>query len=248
MNILYFRKKKELYRIESNTNEYSHIMNILKLGVGDSVKIGCAEHYLGTGTIERIEKSRIDISADWRKEQQNTHQLPIDVLVGHPRPLVAKRVIKDLTTIGVQGIHFVFGALVEKSYKQSKLWTTDLASRCQHEGIMQSGYPGESKIFIHNSLKAFFSSVNYRDESEQRTMYGTIINGVESSRSVNKSLKLSPPVLVCIGPERGWTNDEDSLINAMNPIEVSFGPRILRTETACTALTLFVGQSLANLC
>jgi len=42
----------------------------------------------------------------------------------------------------------------------------------------------------------------------------------------------TPPIRLAIGPEGGWTGEEEALFDAENWKPVSLGPRILRAETA----------------
>jgi 16S rRNA (uracil1498-N3)-methyltransferase len=41
-----------------------------------------------------------------------------------------------------------------------------------------------------------------------------------------------PPIQLAVGPEGGWTSEEEALFDAENWKAVSLGPRILRAETA----------------
>ena len=43
-------------------------------------------------------------------------------------------------------------------------------------------------------------------------------------------------VLVAVGPEGGWTDDEVALLESHGFERLSLGPRILRTDTAVVAL------------
>jgi 16S rRNA (uracil1498-N3)-methyltransferase len=48
-----------------------------------------------------------------------------------------------------------------------------------------------------------------------------------------------PPIRIAIGPEGGWTGEEEALFDAENWKAVSLGPRILRAETAAiTAMAI----------
>jgi 16S rRNA (uracil1498-N3)-methyltransferase len=47
------------------------------------------------------------------------------------------------------------------------------------------------------------------------------------------------PVMALVGPEGGFTPEELDLAKSTGCVPVSFGPRILRVETACVALTAF---------
>jgi 16S rRNA (uracil1498-N3)-methyltransferase len=46
-----------------------------------------------------------------------------------------------------------------------------------------------------------------------------------------------PPIEIAIGPEGGWTAEEEALFDAEGWKAVSLGPRILRAETAAMAAT-----------
>ena len=43
-------------------------------------------------------------------------------------------------------------------------------------------------------------------------------------------------VVVALGPEGGWTDDEVALLEAHGFARLSLGPRILRTDTAAIAV------------
>lgn len=54
----------------------------------------------------------------------------------------------------------------------------------------------------------------------------------------------TPPVRLAIGPEGGWTAEEEALFDAENWKPVSLGPRILRAETAAIAAMAVVAALL----
>lgn len=66
----------------------------------------------------------------------------------------------------------------------------------------------------------------FANEEEAKTSsfhsFGTVIN----------ELKKGDNVLICVGPEGGFSQGEVELLKANNFISVRLGPRILRTETA----------------
>lgn len=77
-------------------------------------------------------------------------------------------------------------------------------------------------------------------ESEQRTLV----------RDVSKPLPPGGEILLAIGPEGGWTEDESQLFEESGWIRASLGPTILRAETAAisaTAITMSeVGSPLSS--
>ena len=48
-------------------------------------------------------------------------------------------------------------------------------------------------------------------------------------------------VVVCVGPEGGFTAREEEDLECMHAMRVSLGPYILRTETACMTAAAVVG-------
>ncbi|MFP4287349.1 MAG: RsmE family RNA methyltransferase [Candidatus Izemoplasmataceae bacterium] len=68
-----------------------------------------------------------------------------------------------------------------------------------------------------------------------------------SFKTALKSVKPSAHLLVIIGPEGGFTEDEIAFLNAQGVTSVSLGPRILRSETAAiyalSAISLMLEMS-----
>ena len=54
----------------------------------------------------------------------------------------------------------------------------------------------------------------------------------------------APAIRMAVGPEGGWTAEEEALFDAENWKPVSLGPRILRAETAAIAAMAVVGALL----
>ena len=52
-----------------------------------------------------------------------------------------------------------------------------------------------------------------------------------------------PAIRIAIGPEGGWTGEEEAMFDAENWKAVSLGPRILRAETAGMAAAAVVMHS-----
>jgi RsmE family RNA methyltransferase len=53
-----------------------------------------------------------------------------------------------------------------------------------------------------------------------------------------------PPVMIAIGPERGWSAGERDLLRGLGFEMRHLGSRVLRTETACVAAVAIVKAGL----
>ncbi|MFN7507536.1 MAG: 16S rRNA (uracil(1498)-N(3))-methyltransferase, partial [Limnobacter sp.] len=60
----------------------------------------------------------------------------------------------------------------------------------------------------------------------------------QSLRSWAPKAKPDTPLIVCVGPEGGWTPEETEIAQRLGALPLNFSQRVLRTETfavACTA-------------
>lgn len=244
MNTLLFNIKKDRYILRPGSKEYTHVVRVLRSQEGDILRIACKDMHVGKGSITRKDPSGIEITAEW-EEAAVMQQLPIDVLLGHPRPIVARRLIKDLTTIGIRNLHIVHSDLGEKSYRHSKIWLPDNLDSYQNEGVMQAGIPGFLGIVCHNSLNAFLDAEAPDMRTPYKNHYETLVYTCKDAAQSRLPSDLEAPVLVCIGSERGWSESETKLIETYATQSFSFGPRTLRTETACIGAVLLVSHCLA---
>jgi 16S rRNA (uracil1498-N3)-methyltransferase len=72
---------------------------------------------------------------------------------------------------------------------------------------------------------------------------GIVLNESEQKlllRDVVESHSPSSEIVLAIGPEGGWTQDELTLFNESGWLSASLGPNILRAETAAIAATVMV--------
>ncbi|MCL2127845.1 MAG: RsmE family RNA methyltransferase, partial [Treponema sp.] len=55
------------------------------------------------------------------------------------------------------------------------------------------------------------------------------------------------PVILAIGPERGWSDRERDLLEEAGFLRLSLGSRALRTETACVAAAVLAIEKIGEL-
>ena len=68
---------------------------------------------------------------------------------------------------------------------------------------------------------------------------GVALDNYEAGLSLADAT-VAPPLVVAIGPERGWSTDERDLFRRGRFQLVHLGSRVLRTETACVAAIALV--------
>ena len=109
MNIILFSTDDKyfpsLFCFNKNDERYSHIKNILHLKEKDIFKCGLINGKIGKGTIEKMNEVKLVFS--FVEEESPDILYPINLIIGIPRPIQLKRLLKDVATMGVSSIHLV---------------------------------------------------------------------------------------------------------------------------------------------
>ncbi len=222
MNILLF--KEETNFILKGSKEYDHIKKILKLQVGDTFKYGIYNKDIYKAKILEFTDDKISFeSTIFESSDTASFLYPITVVLASVRPICLKRMIRELSSIGVSNIIIVNGELSEKSYKQSKIYKKDKLEEIVLQGAIQSGKTGITNIEYVDNLK------NVVDKNKDKYLY-FCDNKIKSKHILD--IKLSYPLVVAIGSERGWTDNERDFFIKNNFKCINLGDRILRSETA----------------
>jgi RsmE family RNA methyltransferase len=205
-----------------------HLVSILRAEPGDEFAAGILGGNIGRIHILQITEE--EISFRFISEGPPPPLYPLEIIIGAPRPLVSKRLLKDLSSLGLGVLHFVSAELGEKSYLSSGLWTADAYVRHLREGAEQASSTLLPEVRLHGGLRACLGEfrpggprfVLDPARENRRLMeadFGTVSAGRETA-------------VLAVGPERGWTERELLLFRAAGFEGVRLGQRILRTEAA----------------
>lgn len=217
--------------------QMTHVTDVLGATVGDSLKIGQLGGHLGTAIIDDISADRIQL-----REIALTivppPKLDLTVILALPRPKVLRRLIMDMTALGVRNIILINSVRTQKSY-----WQSPMLARLDEfvlEGLQQGVDTISPKISLQKRFKPFVEDELARlitDRAVVAHPYGSQSFGqyLEKQYLQNKAASVLPTV-VCIGAEGGWIDYEVALLTAQGCTPVHIGQRILRTEAAVNAL------------
>ena len=92
----------------------SHIRSVLKLKVGNELRVGQIDGLLGTAKVLKLDNSSVKLK--FKLSEKPPAAPDIRVLLALPRPKVLGRKLKSLAELGVKEIHLINAAKVEKSY------------------------------------------------------------------------------------------------------------------------------------
>lgn len=230
MNICLFEPQEINQPLSKKDERAQHLIKILHKKVGDSFTAGIIGGASGVATITEI-SDEIFFSFEPTGEGKPLNTLKM--IIGFPRPIQLKRLLRDVAALGVCEVHLTGTELGEKSYMQSTLVEKGNAYKMLLDGTVQAGSTHVPELFLHQSLTECLDSIQgdvlFALDNINPTCSlseGLIRNNVNS---LDKKV-----VVAAIGSERGWTNRERELLETKGYVRCGMGNRIMRTETAAT--------------
>jgi len=225
--------------------QVTHIKEILKSKVGDSLSIAEIGGNIGMATIAHINNHEI-LLADIVLDKKPPVKLDLTVILALPRPKVLRRLIMDMTSLGVNKLIIVNSYRSQKSYWQSPL--LERIDEFVFEGLQQAidtvplvvEFKKRFKPFVEDEFPALL--VDKKGDGEQSNAVISHPYATQSWKIYLDALKCKTntketmPKVLCIGAEGGWIDYEVDLLCQHGCTSVSLGQRILRTEAVVNVL------------
>lgn len=206
-----------------------HLHGVLHAEVGQTIKVGKLGGNIGQARIAALNDNAVSL-IDIDCPTAPPRKLALTVVLAMPRPKVLRRLVLDMTAMGVQTLYLVNSYRSEKSYWQSPLLKK--IDRYVYEGLQQSCDTVPMAVKLRSRLKPFI-------EDEMPILLdgkqGLIAHPYASS-TMRQQLPTDKPTILAIGAEGGWIDYEVALFAAQGFTPISLGMRILRTENAVSVL------------
>lgn len=244
MNICLFTKNEIQNPLKINDDRAVHLLKILHKNVGDEFTAGIIEGNSGVAKITKIDEKSIYF--DFTETGEGKSLFPLKMIIGFPRPIQLKRLLRDVSALGICEIHLIGTELGEKSYLKSSLSQKENIYKLLLDGTVQAGGTKIPKVFIHNSLRECLNFAKFEDDF--LISLDNINPKMSLNEKMNEFLKSSKKnVVAAIGSERGWTNNERKFFEERGFILCGMGNRIMRTETAVTVAGAIILNSMGAL-
>ncbi|WP_188151712.1 16S rRNA (uracil(1498)-N(3))-methyltransferase [Teredinibacter waterburyi] len=227
----------EAYQCESpdgvitlDTRQSEHLRKVLKVAPGDTLKVGQVNGLIGTA---RVAASAEVVTLDQLMlNQAPPNILPLTLILALPRPQMIKRILQTVACMGVERICLIQSSRVEKSFWQSPAATDNAIREQLILGLEQGMATQLPSVEKYQRLRPFVEDA--LPELIQNKQ-GYIAHPGKHYASC-PSLPLSVASVLAIGPEGGFSDKEVNWFSngGLQPIQI--GSRILKVETAVTAL------------
>ncbi|WEZ89073.1 16S rRNA (uracil(1498)-N(3))-methyltransferase [Pseudomonas sp. NyZ480] len=215
-------------RVVLADRRFTHMQEIHRVAVGDTLRVGRIGGLMGKATVVRLEKhqAQLDVSFD----QPPPAKLPLTLVLAVPRPKMLRRLFQTVATLGVPRLVLVNSYKVEKSFWQTPFLHPDSIRENLILGLEQARDTVLPEVIIEKRFKPFVEDRLPAIVENTLGLVGHPGPYPACPRAVEG------PVTLAIGPEGGWIPYEIELLGKAGLTPVQLGDRILRVETAVTAL------------
>ena len=220
-----------------NTRQSDHVNKILNVKVGDALDVGLINGPMGRGTITQKTPSKVVLDK-LIFDTAPPATLPVTLILALPRPQMIKRILQTVACMGVETLCLLHSSKVEKSFWQSPSVRNEAIKDQLILGLEQGKATQLPVVKKYQSFKAF--SKEYFDNpaqllaKEQAKELKIIAH--PGNFSVCPALSKTKKTTLVIGPESGFTQPEVDMFCANHFMPHHLGERILKVETAVTAL------------
>ena len=210
--------------------ELAHHLNVLRMKVGDTITLFNGQGGEYAATLSSIEKRRAsaDVKAFDAREAEPGHSLTLAQAL--PEGAKMDWIIEKAVELGVTSIQPLVAARSvvrlseERAVKKLAHWRAIVIAAAEQCGRNRLTSVGEPESF--NGWVA------------QQDLHPRILLSPRASQSISDWARHHPPqaLTVMVGPEGGFSDDEERAAIAHGAICLSVGERVLRTETAGLAV------------
>jgi 16S rRNA (uracil1498-N3)-methyltransferase len=210
---------------------YDHITGVLKPSIGAELLVGLVGGRIGTGRVTSITGTSVEMKVILKEDPPPSTAM--NLVIALPRPIVFKRLLLHISSLGVKKIIVIDSTRVEKSYWKSPALAKETVEEKLLLGLEQAKDTILPEVSFRRDFRRFVkdefplvieSSSAYLADPEADTICPSSVSG---------------PVTLVIGPEGGFIPQEIKLLALAGCRPVRLGRRIIRVETAVIA---FLGR------
>ena len=169
MNIILLRQEELSggnFSFAKTDERFLHIKKVLKLGAGAVFKAGIIDGEKGMAEItsfsDELLTARFTSSEDAGGGDDVSALPPIRLILGFPRPIQLRRILRDVAGLGIEALYLTGTELGEKSYLKADIAAETEIERLLIDGCSQAGDTHIPKVYRAYSVRHFFD--RYEDD------------------------------------------------------------------------------------
>lgn len=215
-------------RVRLSGRRLKHLLEVHRAEAGDSLRVGRLNGLMGSGQLLHLDEQYAELSV--LLDQPAPEKLPITLLLALPRPKMLRRVLQTVSSMGVARLVLLNSYRVEKSFWQTPFLEPAAIREQLILGLEQARDTVLPEVIIEKRFKPFVEDQLPAIAAGTLGLIGHPGDYPACPRAVTQAVTLA------IGPEGGWIPYEVEKLAEAGLQPVQLGVRILRVETAVTAL------------
>ena len=219
-------------------DEARHLLKVLRLGPGDKIEVIDGQGNLVEAKIDRVYPRRSQvISIPASSVRFEDDRLPIVLLVS---PIKSEKMADLVRNVTQCGVHTILPVITERTAVRLEKDRIERLKKIALQSLKQSGGLHSPDILAPISLEKTKDTLGKIDLLDATKI--VLCPEKTSTPLVKLALKTRPPWVLMVGPEGGLTGQEIEFLKGAGFMEANLGPRVLRTETACTVAVGLLGM------
>ncbi|MFZ5958672.1 16S rRNA (uracil(1498)-N(3))-methyltransferase [Pseudomonas knackmussii] len=215
-------------RVLLRDRRLTHLHEVHRAESGDSLRVGRLGGLMGEGRLLKLERDEAELQVSFT--QAPPAKLPLTLLLALPRPKMLRRVLQTVSAMGVPRLVLLNSYRVEKSFWQTPFLEPDAIREQLILGLEQARDTVLPEVIIEKRFKPYVEDRLPALAEGSLGLIGHPGPWPACPRAVEQAVTLA------IGPEGGWIPYEVDKLREAGLAPVQLGERILRVETAVTAL------------
>ncbi len=252
MNLILFDPAETALPLPRTDPRAMHILSVLRRHIGETFDCGLIDGPRGKATLTAVSVTALALAFVWDATPLPP-PAPITLILGLPRPQTARDILRDATSLGVAALHFVTTEKGDPNYARSTLWSSGEWRRHLVIGAEQA-FDTHLPVVTHGRARpAVLATLpplpaRLTPTAPLAPVARLVLDNYQSPAALSAcALVPTQPVVLALGPERGWSAGERDLFRAHAFAFAHLGPRVLRAETAAIAAITLVRAKLGLL-
>ena len=215
-------------RVRLSGRRLQHMLQVHQVQLGTSLRVGQVDGLMGEGRVLELSDTKAELEVCLSEPPPS--KLPLTLLLAMPRPKMFRRILQHCASLGVADIVLLNSFRVEKSFWQTPFLQPEVIRENLLLGLEQARDTALPRVRIEKRFKPFVEDHLPALVGESLGLVAHPGDYPACPRAVDR------PITLAIGPEGGWIPYEVDKLAAAGLQPVQLGARILRVETAVTAL------------
>lgn len=227
----------DAHRLKLTDHRARHIVKVLQAEVGDRLRVGLINGPMGSGIIAAIKKKYpflVEMELDLCDPPRP--QPSLDLILALPRPIMLKRILSQVTALGVGTIHLVNANRVEKSFWEAGILQPEEYHSHLLQGLEQAVDTRVPDLQLHRQFKPFIEDFFPTVAGKYHHLLVADPAGARRLGEVIDSGSHDGRIALAVGPEGGWVDYEVKKFQEQGFSCCTLGERILKVDTAVVAL------------